>query len=177
MGALTLSSCAAVAAARTASPRGFEAVIPFRWDVTRPEQLGRLAEGRPAESYEGFLDDLRVCCARVVTAIGHLTAGAGGGDVLFVGRSPESLYDYLRGVCRDTGWARRLGMLNVSLRWADESRLGAKYPAGLWSLRGYLAALGLDPVSLAARPSPAVLVDLVCNGSTFGNLVRMLRRA
>jgi hypothetical protein len=166
MSALARLSCAAS-----------EAVVPFRWDVTRPEQLGRLVEGRPAESYAEFLDDLRACCARVVTAVGHLTAGAGGGDVLFVGRSPESLYDYLRGVCRDTGWAHRLRMLNVSLRWADEARLRTKYPVGLRSLRGYLEVLGLGPASLVARPTPAVLVDLVCDGSTFGNLVRMLRRA
>jgi hypothetical protein len=146
--------------------------------VTRRERLGRLAEGPPAESYPGFADDLRTCCARVVSAAGHLAGPAAGEpDLLFVGRSPESLFDYLRGVCRRTGWFDRQRMLHFSMRGdVAERHLRRDYPTGLAALRVYFATLGLDPVSLLTRSQPAVLVDLVCNGETFFNLVRLLRR-
>jgi hypothetical protein len=64
--------------------------VPFRWDLSRREQLGRLVEGEAGPSYEGFLDDLRRASVRV-TALG------GDHRFVFAGRSPESLFDYLSG--------------------------------------------------------------------------------
>jgi hypothetical protein len=144
--------------------------------VTRRERLGRLIDGPVANSYPEFIDDLRSCCARILNATGRLSGRAGEADLLFVGRSPESLFDYLRGLCRGTDWFNRLKLFHFSMQGIDERLLRRQYPAGLLSLRGYLAALGLDPASLLARSRPAVLIDLVCSGGTFANLVRLLRR-
>ncbi|MDB5322734.1 MAG: hypothetical protein JWN40_4365 [Phycisphaerales bacterium] len=152
-------------------------VVPFRWDITRRERLGRLIDGPPADTYPEFIPDLRTCCARVLNAAGRLAGRAGEADLLFVGRSPESLFDYLRGLCRGTDWFGRLRLFHFSMRGIeDERQLRRQYPAGLSSLRAYLAALGVDPASLLARSRPAVLVDLVSSGGTFANLVRLLRR-
>ncbi|HEX6054114.1 MAG TPA: hypothetical protein VFZ21_32815 [Gemmatimonadaceae bacterium] len=139
----------------------------FRWNITRREQLGRLVEGEPAESYPEFLEDLRRCCARVI-------AMAGDSRLVFVGRSPESLYDYLTGALADTSWADRLAMLNVSL-WAfgrfDDTSPTA---AGCDAMRAQLADVGLAPARIAASPRPIALIDLVSSGGTLGTLVELL---
>src|SRR3954452_19311282 len=67
-------------------------VVPFRWDVTRRERLGRLIDGPAADSYAEFVPDLRACCARVVQAAARMAGRAGQADLLLVGRSPESLF-------------------------------------------------------------------------------------
>ena len=61
---------------------------PFRWNLARRAELGRLVEGVRAASYPEMLDDLAECAARVVATAGATT-------MVFVGRSPESLFDYL----------------------------------------------------------------------------------
>ena len=74
-------------------------------------------------------------------------AAAGDADLVFVGRSPESLYDYLRGACFDTSWHDRLHLLLVSLdtRWPAVRRIVA--------LQNYLATVGLDPRDTASAAS------------------------
>src|SRR5688572_4587850 len=84
-------------------------IVPFRWDVSRPHELGALMNAASASAYPAFAEDLRACCAAVMAA-------AGDADLIFVGRSPESLYDYLRGACFDTSWRERLHLLLVSVR-------------------------------------------------------------
>ena len=144
-------------------------VVPFRWDLARPEQLGGLADGPAAASYDGFLDDLRPCCARVLKAAGEC-------DLFFVGRSPESLFDYLRGVCRATPWFGRLHLLLLSLRRLEDPGVRRDCGRGMADLRGYFTTVGLDPDSLARRRRPVAFADLVCNGETFANLIRLLHR-
>ena len=135
---------------------------PFRWDVARREQLGTLVRGEPAESYPEFLGDLRRCCARVLGA-------AGDARLVFVGRSPESLFDYLSGALADTSWASRLALLNLSMRRrADEP---APVPAGVAALRTQLSDISLDPAGIARSPHPIALIDLVDSGETLGTLV------
>src|ERR1051325_2388750 len=133
---------------------------PFRWDVARREQLGMLARGDPAESYEEFLNELRRCSARVV-------ATAGDARLVFVGRSPESLYDYLTGALAETSWSDRLFLLNVSMRQLanDGSRADA---AAFAAIRAQFAAQGIDPATIATGPHPVALVDLIDTGDTLG---------
>lgn len=59
---------------------------PFRWKVDMVEQLGRLTSGQRSAAYPGFVADLRNCAAGVVGA-------CGGGRMVFVGQSPDSLFD------------------------------------------------------------------------------------
>ncbi|HEX2190381.1 MAG TPA: hypothetical protein VHG51_15845, partial [Longimicrobiaceae bacterium] len=140
----------------------------FRWDVSRPEQLGTLPRGEPAPDYPEFLADLRACCARVVACCAD-------GRPVFVGRSPESVHDHLAGLLANTRWRDRLTLLNLSVYHWTADELARQEPAGLAALRAQLRRLGLDPAALAAAPRPVVLVDLVASGSTLGLLQELLR--
>ena len=145
-----------------------EEAVPFRWDLSRREQLGRLPDA-PVETldpwhreppFRELLRDLRDCAARVL-------ARAGDARLVFVGRSLESVYDYLAGALADTPWAERPALLVVSIR-GREARTAE--PAARAAFRAHLAALGLAPEAIAAAPRPVSFVDLVHGGGTFGAL-------
>ena len=148
----------------------------FRWDITRPEQLGRLVEIEapvtpaccvdPTPAFDVFVETVRRCCARVIAA-------AGDSQLVFIGRSPESLFDYLSGAFAGTSWASRIAILNVSFRNCD----------GNWSVldqtaRGAIAdqfrPVGVDPLGIVSSRRPIALIDLICNGDTFESLTRLL---
>jgi hypothetical protein len=139
-----------------------ELIRPFRWDVRRRSELGRLARADPPETYPGFEEHLLACSARVL-------AFAGDSDLVFIGRSPQPLFDLLSGLLLGTSWSERLRLLNVSLRVVEEptrEQLRAIYP--------YLAEAGLEPRALARRPRTVALVDVVDTGETLGRLLSML---
>jgi len=139
-----------------------DVVRPFRWDIRRRSQLGSLAHVDPPETYPEFEDDLLACAARVL-------AFAGDSDLVFVGRSPQPLFDLLSGLLLDTSWNDRLRLLNVALRHVgtpNQEQLRAIYP--------YFAEVGLEPHTLARRPRTVALVDVVDTGQTFGKLVTLL---
>jgi hypothetical protein len=73
-----------------------EPIRPFRWDLVRPDQLGSLLDGVEVPQLF-FLDGLVECAARVL-------AQCGDGELYFVGRSVDSLYDLLSGALADTDW-------------------------------------------------------------------------
>ncbi|WDZ92599.1 hypothetical protein [Nocardiopsis sp. HUAS JQ3] len=137
--------------------------LPFRWDVAGGDQLGSLTEGHDHEPL--YVEELTECAARVL-------ARSADGDLYFVGRSPDSLFDLLSGVLSDTPYRERLRRLPLSL-YGYEGR--GLTPAERAQLRTNLTASGITPRSLAARGRPLVFVDLVLHGSTFGNLHENLR--
>ena len=138
--------------------------VPFRWNLARREQLGRLA-GPPAKPPDDWtMDHLRECCAKVIAA-------SGDGRLVFVGRSPESLYDYLCGALADTSWADRLVLLNVSMR---NNKVEEIEPRALEAIHRQFAALGLSPAEIAASERPVAFIDLVMYAYTYGNLFGML---
>ncbi|HEY7768416.1 tetratricopeptide repeat protein, partial [Longimicrobium sp.] len=116
--------------------------VPFRWDVSRREQLGRLLEAElpPVPPWHsgrgmiGLLPELRPCAAGVV-------ARAGDARLVFVGRSLENVFDYLSGILSDTEWPGRCELLLVSLRKNDDRGSNAARA----QLRAQLAAVGLAP--------------------------------
>ena len=59
---------------------------PFRWDLVRPDQLGSLLDDLP-ELDLWYLDELVSCAGRVL-------AHCADGDLYFVGRSVDSLFDH-----------------------------------------------------------------------------------
>jgi hypothetical protein len=135
--------------------------LPFRWDLSRAEQLGTLpVDTRPEE-----IPELTECAARVL-------ARSADGDLYFVGRSPDSLHDLLSGVLADTPHLSRLHRLPLSLHGTDSRD---PTPDERAQLRADLTASGITPAGLAARDRPLVLVDLVHEGTTFGHLHRELR--
>src|SRR5262249_44345115 len=101
----------------------------------------------------------------------RMLALAGDSDLFFIGRSPDAFFDYLSGLLLDTSWKQRLALLPFS--WG-RSRMVRPDPAGLQGLRGYLAAVGFDPLELATRRRPVAVVDLVASGGTFGCLLDLL---
>lgn len=139
-----------------------EVIRPFRWDVRRRNELGSLPAAEPPPAYRGFEDDLLECSARVL-------AFAGDSDLVFVGRSPESLFDLLSGLLLDTSWSDRLSLLNVSLRSTSTLDEGTRR-----LVEPYFEALGLDPRRLERRPRPVAFVDVVGSGRTFERLLKLL---
>lgn len=108
--------------------------------------------------YEEYRGHLRQTAAKVVAA-------SKGGDLWFIGRSLECVFDYLSGLGANAApWS--MGMVNVSLRGKQYDR-----PA----LRELLAAAGLEPAALHRRKGPQVLCDVVHSGDTMEKLVAELR--
>jgi hypothetical protein len=140
-----------------------EPIRPFRWDLLRPDQLGSLLDGIE-EPNLGYLDELVECAGKVL-------ARCGDGDLYFVGRSVDSLFDLLSGALADTVWQDRLHPLPLSLYGFDGQGFTLEE---LRQLRTNLTAAGLAPAELM-RGRPTVFVDLVYQGSTFENLYELLR--
>jgi hypothetical protein len=140
-----------------------EPIRPFRWDLVRPDQLGSLLDDVP-EVGLGYLDELITCAGKVL-------ARCGDGDLYFVGRSVDSLFDLLSGAFVGTSWLDRLHPLPLSLYGWDGKELAVGETA---QLRTNLTATGLAPADLM-RGRPTVFVDLVHEGSTFENLYELLR--
>jgi len=138
----------------------------FRWNITRREQLGRLVDGEPAEVHASVVDELRMCCSRVI-------AMAGDARLVFIGRSPEYLFDYLTGAFANTSWTNRLAIVNLSLKEFG-SKSDELAPATHLALREQLAAHRLTPWDVASGAHPVALIDLIYGGETFGKLTGCL---
>ncbi len=137
--------------------------LPFRWDLPGGDRIGSLTEGIDPDP--SHVDALAECAAK-------LLARSADGDLYFVGRSPDSVYDLLGGVLADTAHRTRLHRLPLSLYGLDGEGLAPDERA---QLRANLTASGISPRTLAARERPVVFADLVMHGSTFGNLHHHLR--
>jgi hypothetical protein len=132
---------------------------PFRWDLVTPDQLGTLLAGVEAPSL-WFLDDLVGCAGKVL-------ARSGNGDLVFVGRSLDSMYDLLSGALGN----ERLSRLPLSFhRHWSESLTGAQRDQA----RRAAGESGLSPWALARRRRPVTFVDVVDGGGTFTDLFTLL---
>jgi hypothetical protein len=140
---------------------------PFRWNLTHRHHLGGLLDGERAATYKNFNDDLLGCCSRVV-------AFAGDSDLVFVGRSPESIFDFLSGLLFDSSWFERLELLHFSMRFREESKIRQEYPGSIDAMRQYLEQIGLHPAAIATKNRPVAFIDLVLSGDTFGRLITFL---
>lgn len=140
--------------------RGAECPAPFRWDVRQRCSLSRLLQGPRAPAYPGFEDDLLECCARLVAA-------SFDGRLVFLGRSPESLFDHLTGLLDETTWSDRPTLVPLSLNGHIDDERAAL-------LRAYLTKHGLAPGQLLRARRPVAICDVVCEGHTFGHLVDFL---
>jgi hypothetical protein len=146
--------------------------LPFRWDLIAPDQLGSvLADTASPDLW--FLDELVACAGKVL-------ARSGNGDLVFVGRSLDSMFDLLSGALAGTQGQRRICRLPLSFqrpgvgssrRW----RRRALTPAEQAQARRVLATIDLVPHSLARRDRPVTFVDVVHRGATFTELFELLR--
>jgi hypothetical protein len=147
--------------------------LPFRWDLITPDQLGTLVDGIAERPGLWFVDDL-------TSAAGKVLARSGGGDLYFVGRSLDSMFDLLGGTLQHTAWRSRLHRLPVSfavsgLRVGNRWRPGPITQPQRERFLCILDDLGLSPYALARRDRPVTFVDVVDGGSTFTKLYELLR--
>lgn len=140
---------------------------PFRWNLSQRAELGRLADGPATPAYPEVVDDLRECAARVLRFCRD-------SDLVFLGRSPDSVFDYLSGLLRDTSWQSRLSLLNVSVRHHSVAELRRDHRERLDAFHEHLAIVGLDAPDLVRRERPIALVDVVATGATFGHVVEII---
>jgi hypothetical protein len=141
--------------------------LPFRWDLGRSEQLGSLLHGQVAEAYPQFTQDL------LQVGVDCL-AMSSNADLYFVGRSPDSVYDYLCGISARSWWRSRLHALPFSCYYSDAETIQKQYPNRYQGLIRYFAQLGILPAQILARPRAIALVDLVSQGRTMENLLDLL---
>jgi hypothetical protein len=133
--------------------------VPFRWDLVTPDRLGSLLDDVTVPEM-GYLGELCRCAGKVL-------ARGGNGDLVFVGRSLDSMFDLLGGALE--GADHRLARLPLSFqRPEDHTR-----PRVLRA-REILTDLGITPASLARRTRPVTFVDVVSSGRTFRSLFTLL---
>lgn len=166
-------------------------IEPFRWDVSQSYALEHMLRRpimkskpiQPSSTYKSFYkvpdyeqdlsqvmnqdlkfgDDLIQSCAKIV-AIGCNY------DLVFVGRSLDTIYDYLHALLTDTVFVARVGRLNVSL-YGGLKKVDRQ---ALHAIRQYFRRQGIDPASLCTRKRPVAFVDIVARGTTFRSLIRLL---
>lgn len=141
--------------------------IPFRWNLTHRSHLGNLLEGERARTYNNLPDDLLRCCSRILSF-------SDDSNLVFVVRSPESIFDYLSGLLFDSVWFERLELLHFSMRFQEENKIREEHPQAISAMREYLQHLGLHPEMVATKNRPVGFVDLVASGDTFGRLIIFL---
>jgi hypothetical protein len=135
---------------------------PFRWDIARSEQLPTMTWRLDySEYWPSYEIELRRCAARVIAA-------AADTDWVFVGRSPENLFDYPSGIFAGVPDAPSLTQLLVSLRGSAPETVAREEPGALAALGSYFAAERLDPVSIATYGKAVTFIDVVSSGHTFG---------
>jgi hypothetical protein len=143
-------------------------IRPFRWNVAKREQLGRLLDGPQAETYDGFDRDLRTLAAKIM-------ARSQDSHLVFVGRSAENAFDYLSGLFHDSSDPPRLTLLQFSDPPHEVDVIARWRPKEVASLFGYFAAERLDPMSIVSSGKQARFVDLVHTGNTFASICQLLR--
>lgn len=141
---------------------------PFRWDLVTPAQLGTLLDDVATPDL-WFVPDLAECAGRVL-------ARSGGGDLAFVGRSLDSMFDLINGALSGVEEAPELQRLPLSFsrEWKGRSRREFS-PPELAAARALLEGVGASPYRLARRSRPLCFVDVAYTGGTFTDLFDLIR--
>jgi hypothetical protein len=140
---------------------------PFRWDIGRREQLGSLTEGKLSSAYPSFIDELRICASRLVSFSEN-------GLIFFVGRSPESLFDYLSGVLDETSKTNDIFMLNISNRFESVLKIKQQRPYVYKSLKEHFLDCEISPKEIIQRKKKTYFTDVVATGGTFEQIASFL---
>ena len=148
-------------------------IHPFRWNLAQRSQLGALAVGEVADVPADYYSDLRDVSAKIV-------ARSDNSDLVFVGRSPEHIFDYLSGAFARLNNAPVLTLLQFSKSHAGAYRRPLHSPDEFNHVEraaflSYLQAEAIDPLSLASSDRPLRFVDMVSSGATFIMLLAMFR--
>lgn len=140
---------------------------PFRWDITRREQLGSLADGEISSAYPDFIDELKICASRLLSF-------SEDGLICFVGRSPESIFDYLSGVLDGTSRSDNVVILNISNRFESIMKIKHKKPSAYKSLKEHFRECSISPKEIIQRNRKTFFADVVSSGGTFEQITAFL---
>ncbi len=141
---------------------------PFRWDLKKQEQLGKLLDGQRATFFDGFFSELLECAQKIVS----INQGA---SFVFVGRSPESIFDLLTGAYEGRPEQEHLIHLNISNRFQSIRKLQGEMPFQYEALKLHFLDLGLSPDQIVQAPRQVCFVDLVYAGGTYELLFEFLK--
>lgn len=140
---------------------------PFRWNLDKREQLGSLLDGQRAVTYPYFKENIQMLSSQVL-------ARSSDSHLAFVGRSPESLFDYLSGVLVKHDKINELHHLNLSNRRTAIDQIEKKNPGATGALKEHFEACEISPEQILHRKKKTLFVDLVCDGGTFKQITQFL---
>ena len=140
--------------------------IPFRWNIANKSELGQLLKPDYVIDPD-LLEDLRLCVAKILKY-------TQGDNLIFVGRSLDSAYDYLSGYCLNSKTTDYLRHLNISLYGQSIEKIGNKDPKSLEKLKRHFKLLKLDPNSIKKAKQKLFFVDVVCEGGTYTEIFNFL---
>lgn len=143
---------------------------PYRWDLVTPAKLGTLLDGVPAPDL-WFVPELATCAGKVLARSAH-------GDLAFVGRSLDSMFDLLSGAMSgfDDAPALRRLPLSFAREWKGGPRRRRFHPREESAARTVLEGVGITPYLLSRRSRPVCFVDVAYSGSTFTDVFDLIRR-
>lgn len=148
---------------------GIDRTVPFRWALTGARTAVTPSAEAPAAQL-WFLPELVICAALVL-------ARSGGGELVFVGRSLDSVADLLDAALESVPASTRprVHRLPLSFRpqWGSRDGLPTRVPitpAQRAHLRDALRDVGAAPTQLARKGRPVTFVDVVHSGETFTEL-------
>jgi len=147
---------------------GFLFMTPFRWNLKRREQLGELLVGDSELAYPDYEHELMDCAVKVV-------ARSSNRKIIFVGRSPENIFDLLSGVFGNSTQESDIGLLNISNRFQDIQQIKNTHPRSIMALKEYFTELEIAPKQLLDSEKGICFADLVAYGGTFEQLFLFLR--
>ena len=142
--------------------------VPFRWDLVEPAELGGLLEGLMPPSL-WFAPDLSRCAGKVL-------ARSASGDLAFVGRSLDSMFDLLSGALSGIDEAPSLTRVPLSFAREWDRRERRRLTLAERDVaRSVLQSSGLTPYTAARRSTPITFVDVASTGETFRDLYLLIR--
>ncbi|MCJ8274148.1 MAG: hypothetical protein MJK04_32715 [Psychrosphaera sp.] len=142
---------------------------PFRWDIKKKEQLGNLLTAEANPAYPEYEEQLLDCAVKVV-------ARSQGRKLIFVGRSPENIFDYLSGIFDNSEQLSQLDILNISNRFRTIDIIKSEWPKAFPALKNHFTDLGLSPKQIIGAPNGICFCDLVSEGGTFENLFAFVKQ-
>lgn len=145
--------------------------IPFRWDLSKREQIGSWTKD---VSKRPKLDDWLLNVIRKTAA--DILATSEGADLAFIGRTPETFFDYLSGSFHALSEAPNLHLLQFSMRWPGKGGVKAIDPHTLEGLSEYFHHEGVHPEQIAKGSAPLAMVDFIAYGGTMKTLCEILHR-
>lgn len=140
---------------------------PFRWNIAKKEQLGGLLEVPTQKAYPSYEDQLLECSAKIV-------ARSSERKIVFVGRSPENIFDFLSGIFQETSRESKIDLLNISNRFREINEIKNTLPSAFQALKEHFFEVGISPDQIIAEPKGICFCDLVASGGTFKNIFYFL---